>query len=94
METVTKHFIQELGLEHLPESKQKDILNQLGIIIGKGVVAKSIEFLHEEDIAMCNTMIGQDASLFTIIEFLKEKVPDFENIVQEELELVRKTLTL
>ena len=85
---------QQFGLDHLPEPDQKKILNDIGMIFGESLVLRSLVNLNEQDSALCNEMLQRDASIIDIINFLKEKNPDFQTIFQEEFDRIKKTLAV
>jgi hypothetical protein len=86
--TLSKHF----NLAHLPDAQQKEFLNEIGSILGQNLAIKAIPLLSEEDAKTCNEMISQDTSILQIINFLKEKTPDFQKMLDEEIATIQNSL--
>jgi hypothetical protein len=93
MEPILKQqLIAKFHLETIPTDEAESILNDAGIIVMTGVVTRSIPLLDEEGAAACDTLLASDADIAEIFKLLKERVPSFQAIVDEEIDLLEKTL--
>jgi hypothetical protein len=90
---LTQQLIVNLGLEHLPEQEREDVLNDAGIVIMTSVVTRGIPLLDETGTARCDELLARDAEISEIFELLKETIPGFQAIVDDEIELLKKTLS-
>ncbi len=86
---LNENIIKYLGLENLDEEKQKETLLRIGKVIYQAVMMRVVDLLDEESQKEFNNLldeVGTDESKQNkIMEFLKEKIPNFDEIAQEEI---------
>lgn len=70
-------------------TKQTTSANEL---IFQAVLMRVLPTLSKEDIAQYEKMLNAGENGEKLLEFLKSKVSDFENIIKEEAEILRKEL--
>jgi len=77
-----KNIITEFGLNQLLPEEQETALRQLGDIIFQKVILKIMELLSENDLDEFNNLLqeNKEAEIFT---FLKNKIPNFETVIDE-----------
>lgn len=80
------NLIKELGLDVLSaEEQQKAVLN-IGRVIRQNIILRVMGILSEEEKDEFDTLLGEKADdEETIINFLKSKIPNLEEIIQEEI---------
>lgn len=88
---ITQNFLEELGLNNLPEDKKIQLLDDVGRMIQQNVIFRVIEVMNESDKDEFDRVIGENMDHpEAILNFLKAKVPNFETIVSEEVEKFKK----
>lgn len=88
---LTQNFLEELGLNNLPEDKKIQLLDDVGRMIQQNVIFRVIEVMNESDKDEFDRVIGENMdNPEAILNFLKAKVPNFETIVSEEVEKFKK----
>ena len=88
---LTQNFLEELGLNNLPEDKKIQLLDDVGRMIQQNVIFRVIEVMNESDKDEFDRVIGENMdNPEAILNFLKAKVPNFEIIVSEEVEKFKK----
>lgn len=79
----------ELGLDNLPLEQQRDILANIGETIFGGVIARVIEVLDDsgkdELSAILEKEDNEEDNEEELLKFLEEKVPNFQDLVNEEV---------
>ncbi len=90
---LTQQLIVNLGLEHLSEQEREDVLHDAGIVVMTSVVTRGIPLLDEAGAARCDELLARDAEIHEIFSLLKETIPGFQAIVDDEIELLKKTLS-
>lgn len=91
--TTIKQTIEELfGLDKMSPEKAAETVNRLGKLIFQAVLVRVLPLLSEADMAEYEKIIASPEGPEAILKFLSEKVPDFENIIKEEAELLRAEL--
>ncbi len=90
---ILKNIEKELGLESLPEKEKNEILLRISVIIYQGVMLKIIDILSEEDQETLNTFFKDESEQDQgdkILEFLKSKIENLDDVVLEEVEKFKK----
>lgn len=82
---LSKNIIDILGIGALSEEKQEKIFLEVGQIIFQGVLIRVIDSLGDEDKDQLSMMLNKNKSADDVAGFLQQKIPDFENILQEEI---------
>ena len=85
-----QELILRLGLQHLPEKRQEEVLLQIGQSIFEGVFLRAMEELGEEDKNELQRLLGQKQdNQDEVFDFLRSKIPNLEEITKEEVEKFR-----
>lgn len=85
-------LIKKFHLEELPPEEAASILDDAGTIVMTSVVTRGIPLLDKEGTARCDALLESEADIIEVFKLLKEKVPTFQAIVDEEISLLEKTL--
>jgi hypothetical protein len=81
-----KNIIKELGIDTLPEKKQEEILLRIGKIIFQAVLIRVMERLNsKEKDEFTELLVKKPNDEEAILGFLKSKIPDLDEIVNEEV---------
>lgn len=72
--------------------KSTNISERLNKLIFEAVLMRVLPTLSKENITEYEKIIDSKEAGKTLWDFLKSKVPNFENIVKEEEEILRKEL--
>lgn len=79
-------LIVELGIDKLPEERQKELLTQIGEVMQQRVVLRLLEELPEEKKEEFGKILEENQDNMEPIEaFLKENISDLENIILDEI---------
>ena len=85
-------LIRQLGIDRLPSEKQQAVLTAMTEAVLKRLVVRVLEKLPENDRAEFEkTAKGRNAEKMT--EFLKSKVPNFEEMATQEIAAFKKEMT-
>ncbi|MBL7058590.1 hypothetical protein ISS03_04590 [Patescibacteria group bacterium] len=84
-----RDITKELGLDSLPEEERQKVLERIGKLIYESVMIRVVEVLDEEDqdafASILEEVDGDPAGGDKILKFIKSKVPNIEEIVEEEV---------
>ena len=81
-----KNIIKDLGLDKLPEKEQEEALLTIGSIIFQAVLIKVMEELTEKEKDQFEKLLTEKPDdEEAILGFLKAKVPNLNEIVNEEV---------
>lgn len=88
MENILKqNIIENIGLDLLSQDQQEEALLNIGEIIFQAVLVKSMEFLNDQDKDEFEKLFDSDQNNEdVVINFLREKIPEFDRIISEEVE--------
>lgn len=78
-----KELLEELGLASLPPDKQEEILIKMTEVLLKRILVETMEKLSEADREMYEKMVDEKSEPEKIGEFLKEKVLNYNEMVQK-----------
>ena len=84
-----KEILNELGFATLPKEEQDSMAERVGNIIFQAALIRALEQLEDTDLAVFEKTAadkGQEAAL----DFIKEKVPEIETIIAEEIKKFRE----
>ncbi len=87
-----QQLIEKFHLENLSPEEAAEILDNAGTVIMTSVITRGIPLLDEEGTARCDELLASDAPITELFKLLQEKVPSFQAIVTEEMDLLEKTL--
>jgi hypothetical protein len=78
-----KELLEELGLSSLPPDKQEEILIKMTEVLLKRIFVETMEKLSEADRQAYEKMVDEKSDPEKIGEFLKEKVLNYDEMVQK-----------
>jgi hypothetical protein len=86
-----QNIIKQLGIETLPEKEQEEILLRIGKIIFQSVLIRVMERLNsKEKDEFTQLLTEKPDDEKAILDFLKSKIPDLDEIVNEEVATFKK----
>jgi len=88
-----QQLIEKFHLENLSPEEAEEVLDNAGTVIMTSVITRGIPLLDEEGTARCDELLASDASITELFKLLREKVPSLQAIVDEEMNLLEKTLS-
>jgi len=80
---ILKGIINELGLENLPEEKQKELVLKITETLFVRIYTETQERLSDADKEIYGKMIDEKASSEEIDKFLMEKIPGYEQMIEK-----------
>ena len=83
-------IIKTLGIDRLPADEQKEAIERLGAIVYQEVMLRVLDILSEEDKDEFEKLIEKTPDPEIMFTFLALKIPNFEEIVNEEALKLRK----
>ncbi len=89
MDILQKNIVKELGLENLPENEKEETYLRISKIIYQNVMIRVVELLSEENQneldGLFDKEIQSEEESNKILEFLRSKIDNFDDIVVEEI---------
>ena len=85
MEPTSKDIISKLRIDELLPEEQEELLNDLDELIFKATLVRLIENMDEETQDAFNLLLEKDTGEEEIDSFLKEKVPNADQLMQEAM---------
>lgn len=86
---LNENIIKYLGLENLDETKQKDTLLRIGKVIYQAVMMRVVDLLDEPSQGEFDKLLDEvkadESKQDMIMEFLKTKIPNLDEIAKEEI---------
>ena len=92
MSTIKKTIVDLFELDKMTSEKAAEMVDRLGKMIFQAVLVRVLPLLTEEDLAEYERIVSGEEGGEAVFKFLNEKVPNFENIIMEEAEALRKEL--
>jgi hypothetical protein len=93
MQNIKKNLIDLFELEKLAPEKMLTIVEKLSRLVFQAVLVQVLPLLSEEDMTEYDRITESEEGGEKLFLFLKEKVPNFEEIVQEEAENLHDELS-
>lgn len=93
MQKIKKDLIDLFELEKLAPEKMLTIVEKLSRLVFQAVLVQVLPLLSDEDMAEYDRITESEESGEKLFLFLKEKVPNFEEIVQAEAENLHAELS-
>jgi len=84
MNPIQKNITNALELENLPPEERQEIILRVGALIYQNVLTRVIETMTEQDQDEFEKLLDKSAKPEEIFTFLKDRVKDFEKIIEEE----------
>lgn len=86
------NIIEMLGLESLSEERKIQMVEMMTNLVQKRLMIRILEQLSEEEKDEFEKILGdKDVDLKTV-EFIKKRIPNFDEIIKEEIIKVKKEL--
>ncbi|MEI6480622.1 MAG: hypothetical protein WCO12_03860 [bacterium] len=79
------NLVENLGWMDLPEADRDALLEKTGDLIFQKVLARVMEKLDEEDKLEFEKMFEGDVSDEEVLNFLRSKIPDVDDVVRGEI---------
>jgi hypothetical protein len=89
---INKKIIGILEIDELPIDQQKRAMEELGPIVYQEIMVRVLDKMNEEDRKGFEELIAKDPDPETMFAYLSEKVPDVEQIAEEEAEKLQKEI--
>ncbi len=87
------NIIEVLGLEALPDERKIKMVQQMANLVQKRLMLRIMEQLTEEEKDEFEKILeGEDNIDLAVAEFIQNKVPNFDEMVKEEIVKVKKEL--
>jgi len=83
---LNENIIALLGLESLPEEEKVQMLNKMALLIQKRVLLRVMDLLQDEDAEKMKALEQNPSEMMT---YIAEKVPNFQEIVEEEIKKLK-----
>jgi len=90
---LSKNIIEELGLENVPPKRTEELLLAFGEIIQGRINVRVLDELSDADKDEFDKLLGTKARPEELDSFLKSKIPDLENLVQQVIADTKHELT-
>jgi len=84
MNPINEKIIKSLELDKLSEKEQEDTLLRIGGIIYQNVLMRVLDVMEDKDQDEFEKLLDNNGSPEEIFTFLKNKNPNFEQIITEE----------
>ena len=91
-QNLRQQIVTRFHLDTMSHDEQEEIMADAAAIIMESVLTRTIPLLDESDGTQCDEMLAGDAPITQVYEFIKSRVPKFQEIVDSELDMLEKTL--
>ena len=92
MNPIKENIIKNFELDKLSENEKEEMILKIGSVIYQNVLMRVLETMPDEDQDEFEKILDNDAKPEEIFTFLNNKVPNFEQIINEEaIKLKNKT---
>lgn len=92
MSNIKKTILDLFELDKLPPDKAAEIVERLGKLVFQAVLVRVLPTLSKADMAEYDKTLEAREGGEAVLNFLGEKVPNFKEIVKEEVENLRTEL--
>jgi len=93
MQTIQKEITNLLSLDNLLPEEREEIILRVGALIYQNIMTRALEIMSEADQDEFEKMLDAQSGPEEIFVFLKNKVPNFEEIMKEEAEKFKNKAT-
>lgn len=83
------NIINLLGLQALPEKEKTELLTQMGEVVQERLTDRIFLTLSGQDRAAFEKLVDSDATPEAVDTFLRSKIENFEDLVMEEVLLLK-----
>lgn len=91
--TLERTMIELFELDKLAPDKAAETVNRLGTLVFQAVLVRVLPILSEELLTEYERIIDSEEGGGRLFVFLQESVPDFDDVMREEAELLRAELS-
>ena len=84
MNPIQKNIENALELENLLPEERQEIILRVGALIYQNVLMRAMEIMTEKDQDEFEKLLDKNAGPEDIFSFLKDRVKDFEKVIDEE----------
>lgn len=88
-----EQMVREWGLEGLTPEEQDTAIDKVGSILYQSIVLRTTELLEDAQLKEFEAFVqkqGADLQAPAALDWLRERVPDFDRIVTEETEKLKQ----
>ncbi|MBP6866185.1 MAG: hypothetical protein KBC12_01425 [Candidatus Pacebacteria bacterium] len=86
---ITKKIIEIFNLDSLSADERESTVSRIGGIIFKNVLVRILPLFNKEELDEYEKLIDSKVEADELFDFFFDKVPDFLNIVLEEVEMFK-----
>ena len=86
---INDNIIKTLGIDTLPEEQQKDAIERLGSLVYQEVMLRVLDIMSDEDKDSFEKLIETNPDPEIMFTFLNEKIPNLNEIIDEEAKKLR-----
>lgn len=79
-------LIKELGLDELPEDEKLELHDRISTTLLQTIIIRVTELMDDSDALEFGRLIESEEDENLVFDFIKEKVPEFQEIAKEEVE--------
>ena len=90
--TIKQTIIDLFELDKMTPEKAVEMVDRLAKLVFQSVLVRVLPMLSEEDFTAYEKIIDSKEDGTMLFKFLREKIPNFEEIIREEAEALRKEL--
>ncbi|NCU41761.1 MAG: hypothetical protein EOM19_03495 [Candidatus Moranbacteria bacterium] len=91
-EGLKKKILQHLGIEKIPQEMQDEIIAKFGEVVFKEILLQTLERLDEDQQKEYERMLERNASPEEMEVFLKERIPDYEQLIFSVIDSLMKDI--
>ncbi len=86
------NIIEALGLESLPDEQKIKMVEMMSTVVQKRLMLRIMDQLSETDKNEFEKILGGKDADLAAAEFIKNKVPNFDEMVQEEIIKIKQEM--
>ncbi len=91
-EGLKKKILEHLGIETIPQEMQNEIIAKFGEVVFKEILLQTLERFDESQQKEYEQMLERNASPEEMETFLKQEIPDYEQLVFSVIDSLMKDL--
>ena len=86
------NIIEALGLEPLPDEQKIKMVEMMSTVVQKRLMLRIMEQLSETDKDEFEKILGGEDADLAAAEFIKNRVPNFDEMIQEEIIKIKQEM--
>jgi len=86
------NIIEALGLEPLPDEQKIKMVEMMSTVVQKRLMLRIMEQLSETDKDEFEKILGGKDADLAAAEFIKNRVPNFDEMIQEEIIKIKQEM--